>query len=127
VSVEDNGKSEERSLRVARYRMGLRAELLVATLYTCMGYQIVARRFKTTVGEIDLIAARGKRIAFIEVKRRVVQEDCEAAITPELRTRVRRAAETWLGRNPRFQTYDLGFDLVFVIPWRFPVVIRDAL
>jgi putative endonuclease len=32
-----------------------------------------------------------------------------------------------LARNARYQTYDLGFDLVFVLPWRLPVHMRDAL
>jgi putative endonuclease len=44
-----------------------------------------------------------------------------------LRHRVRRAADLWLARNPRFQQHDIGFDLVFVVPWRFPLIMHDAL
>jgi putative endonuclease len=39
------------------------------------GYAVVARRYKTPVGEIDLVALKGKRLAFIEVKRRKTKED----------------------------------------------------
>ena len=118
---------EQRITRQRRYRSGLAAETIVALLLTATGHRILARRFKTHIGEIDLIAVKGRRVSFVEVKRRSTCEDCEAAITGELRQRVRRAAALWLARNPRFQSYDAGFDLVFVVPWRFPTVMRDAL
>jgi len=51
------------------------AETLVATLLRLKGDRIVARRYKTPVGEIDLVALRGKRLAFIEVHRRKTRED----------------------------------------------------
>ena len=88
---------------------------------------LLGRRFKTPVGEIDLIAIRKKRVAFIEVKRRQTTEDAEDAITLTMRRRVRRAADLWLARNPQYQAHDVGFDLVFVLPWRFPIIMRDAL
>lgn len=113
--------------RRRRYRRGQSAERIVAVVYMMLGHRILGRRFKTPVGEIDLIAIRGKRVAFIEVKRRQTQDDAEDAIILTLRRRVRRAADLWLARNPQYQGYDIGFDLVFVLRWRFPVVMRDAL
>lgn len=113
--------------RRRRYRSGLNAEMIVAAVYMAFGHSILGRRFKTPVGEIDLIAIKGRRVAFIEVKRRATTEDAEDAITLTMRRRVRRAADLWLARNPRYQGYDVGFDLVFVVPWRFPIVMRDAL
>jgi putative endonuclease len=127
VSSNVEHSEEQRILRRRRHRSGLAAEMIVAILLTVTGHRILARRFKSPVGEVDIIAARGRRVAFIEVKRRLTSEDCEAAITGELRKRVRRAAALWLARNPRFQTYDVGFDLVFVVPWRFPTIMHDAL
>lgn len=113
--------------RRRRYRRGLNAEMFVAAVYMALGHRIVGRRFKTPVGEIDLIAVKGHRVAFIEVKRRSTREDAEDAITLTMRQRVRRAADLWLAHNPNYQRYDVGFDLVFVVPWRFPIVMRDAL
>jgi putative endonuclease len=101
--------------------------MIVAAVYMAFGHRILGRRFKTPVGEIDLIAIKGRRVAFIEVKRRATIEDAEDAITLTMRRRVRRAADLWLAHNPRYQGYDVGFDLVFVVPWRFPIVMRDAL
>jgi putative endonuclease len=122
----ENGASRQIERR-RRHRSGLNAETIVAALLIAGGHRILARRFKTPVGEIDLIAVKAGRIAFVEVKRRSTSEDCEAAITPMLRHRVRRAADLWLAHNPRFQQYDIGFDLVFVVPWRFPLIMHDAL
>jgi putative endonuclease len=127
VSLDvENGITRQIERR-RRHRSGLNAETIVAALLIASGHRILARRFKTPVGEIDLIAVKAGRIAFVEVKRRSTSEDCEAAITPMLRHRVRRAANLWLARNPRFQRHDIGFDLVFVVPWRFPLIMHDAL
>jgi putative endonuclease len=122
-----NDEFRQRWERRRRHHSGLRAETIVAALYLATGHRILGRRFKTPVGEIDLIAIRKNRVAFIEVKRRPNVADAEDAITLTMRRRVRRAADLWLARNPHYQTHDVGFDLVFVVPWRFPIIMRDAL
>jgi putative endonuclease len=124
---EERRLEEGRLERRRGHRRGLNAEWIVAALLVVTGHRILERRFKTPVGEIDIIALKGSRIAIVEVKRRSTSEDCEAAITPMLRQRVHRAADLWLARNPNFQRHDIGFDLIFVVPWRFPIVMRDAL
>jgi putative endonuclease len=126
-TVKDGPFGPQIEQRRRRYRRGLNAEMFVAAVYIVLGHRILGRRFKTPVGEIDLIAVKANRVAFIEVKRRATSEDAENAITLTMRRRVRRAADLWLARNPRFQGHDVGFDLVFVVPWRFPIVMHDAL
>jgi putative endonuclease len=91
------------------------------------GYRILGLRAKTPKGEIDLIAVRGRRLAFVEVKRRLTLEDAEASITTRQRERVRQAALLWLARNARDQQHDLGFDLVFIMPRRWPRHLPNAL
>jgi putative endonuclease len=127
INVKDGSFGAGVEQRRRRYRRGLNAEMIVAAVYMAFGHRILGRRFKTPVGEIDLIAVKGKRVAFIEVKRRTTSDDAESAITLTMRRRVRRAADLWLARNPGFQGHDVGFDLVFVVPWRFPIVMHDAL
>lgn len=90
-------------------------------------YRILAIREKTSAGEIDLIAVRGRRLAFVEVKQRATQEAAEAAITGTQRARVRRAANLWLARHPRYQTHEMGFDVMFVIGRRWPHHIQNGL
>jgi putative endonuclease len=56
--------------RVRAYRHGLFAETIAALLLRLKGHRIIARRYKTPVDEIDLVALKGKRLAFVEVKQR---------------------------------------------------------
>lgn len=113
--------------RLQRYRSGQSAELIAAAYLMARGHRILARRFATGAGEIDLITLKAGRIGFVEVKRRASLADCKASITPKLRQRVRAAANLWMARNARYQNHDQGFDIVFVLPWRWPVYLRDAL
>lgn len=113
--------------RRRRYRIGLSAELVAAVFLSLKGYRVLARRHKTPVGEVDLIAVRRGRVAFVEVKRRATLSDAEASVTALQRRRVRRAAELWLGRNPRYIGHQIGFDLVFLIPRRWPLHIENGL
>lgn len=115
--------------RWARYSAGLRSEWLAAAALTLNGYRILAKRWRCTSGEIDLIAVRGKRLVFVEVKRRLGLDDEEAhaAVGPGQRTRIMHAADVWLARNPRYRAYDIGFDLVLVAPWRWPRRIENSL
>ena len=113
--------------RIERYRRGRLSELLAAAGLMLKGYRILARRCRTPYGEIDLIAVRGRRLAFVEVKRRATRADAEAAIAPRQAARIARAAAYWVSRHMAYRDHDLGLDVVFVLPRKLPVHIPDAL
>ena len=113
--------------RRSRYRRGLSSEIIAAAFLICRGYRILARRFRAHSGEIDLIAKRGRRVVFVEVKHRATLADCQASVTPLTRRRVHSAADLWLARHERFQNCDLGFDLVFIVPRHWPMHLINAL
>jgi putative endonuclease len=112
--------------RVRAYRSGLFAESLVALLLRLRGNRIVARRYKTPVGEIDLVALKGKRLAFVEVKRRKSFEDAAEALPSRARRRIVRAAQYWLAAHPSYHGHDMRFDVVLSAPWRWPHYIENA-
>lgn len=112
--------------RQARYRRGHAAERFAALTLMAQGYRILARRYQSPAGEIDLIASRGRRLLFIEVKQRATIDACRIAITGAQRQRIRRAANAWLSRWPRYQGHEMHFDAVFVLPWRLPQHIPDG-
>jgi putative endonuclease len=116
-----------REQRRRRDRNARWAERFAALALMLRAYRILAIREKTPAGEIDLIAVRGRRLAFVEVKQRATQEAAEAAITGTQRARVRRAANLWLARHPRYQTHEMGFDVMFVIGRRWPHHIQNGL
>ncbi|WP_343717663.1 YraN family protein [Inquilinus sp.] len=106
---------------------GHRAERAAAWLLRLKGWRILARRLKTPLGEVDIVACRGRTVAFVEVKARPDLAAGMLALQPRQRERLRRAATLFLAQQPRYaRDHDLRFDLVVVRPWRWPVHIADA-
>ena len=101
------------------YRYGRLAEHLAALMLIVKGYRILARRYRTPVGEIDLIARRGRLIAMVEVKARRGAPAAET-LGGHQRQRIERAAESYVGSHPGSETYDLRFDLVMLGPGLWP-------
>ncbi len=108
-------------------RRGRIAEFFAAALLVAKGYRILARRLRGPYGEIDLIAARGRRIAFVEVKQRRSVEEAAAAVSATQAGRLADAAERWLWRNPRYREYDVGLDAVLLGPRMWPRHVENAL
>ena len=100
-------------------KRGRRAESLAAIMLMLKGYRILERRARTPAGEIDLIAKRGKLIAFVEVKARKTVIVALEAVTPRAQSRISRAAELWMARRSDFADHDWRFDIVAVLPGRF--------
>ncbi|MEQ1697926.1 MAG: YraN family protein [Hyphomicrobiaceae bacterium] len=106
--------------RRARYRTGLWAEFAAAIYLSLKGYRILARRYKTHSGEIDLIAVRGGVVAFVEVKARLTFAAAEFSISPRQSKRIRCAAARWTSRSPRYREFEQRFDALYILPGRFP-------
>ncbi|MBL8660610.1 MAG: YraN family protein [Rhodospirillales bacterium] len=104
--------------RLRAWRHGRRAETICAWWLRLRGYRIVASRYRCPVGEIDLIARRGRILAFVEVKAR--DEDAAEALRPRQRRRIVRAAEAFLQRRPALARLDPRFDLIVLRRRRLP-------
>ncbi|HRD78560.1 MAG TPA: YraN family protein [Hyphomicrobiaceae bacterium] len=113
--------------RRARYRRGHTSEWLAAAVLMAKGYRILARRYRTHGGEIDLVAVRGQRLAFVEVKRRRTRAEAEAAIEEVQSRRLGVAVDHWLARHAGYREHEIGLDAVLVLPWRWPIHIENAL
>jgi len=100
-------------------KAGRRAETLAVWYLRAKGYFILERRYKTTLGEIDIIAKRRNILAIVEVKQRATQEAAEASLTSQAEKRIGAAAEVFLSHTAAVQDMDMRFDLIFVIGrWR---------
>jgi len=113
--------------RIRRYRRGRVSEWLAAAALMARGYRILGRRVRTPYGEIDLVAVRGRRLAFVEVKRRSMRLEAQGAITARQAGRIARAAEFWVSRNPAYRDHEQGLDVVFVTPGGLPAHVPDVL
>lgn len=116
--------SGERRRRAERW--GLSAESRACWALRLKGYAIIARRFKSPRGEIDIVARRGRLIAFVEVKARASLMQALEAVTPRTRRRIEAAAADWSVRNPGFADFAWRYDIVAVIPRRWPKHVADA-
>ena len=108
------------------YRRGHRGEWLAALALLLKGYRILARRPRTRLGEIDLIARRGDLVLFVEVKARRTLIEAMEAIGRESERRIEGAADIWLSRQPDYGRLSMRFDMVAVLPWRWPVHVENA-
>jgi len=106
--------------RVAAFRTGLSAESLAAAYLMAKGYRILARRYRTPLGEIDLVARRRNLVAFVEVKARPSLDEAAYAVTPRQQARIIAAAEAWLMVHPEHAEYELRFDVMLIAPRRLP-------
>ena len=115
---ENAPKSEADPKRVAAFHNGLSAESRAAMILIAKGYRILARRFRTPVGEVDIVAGRRNTLVFVEVKARVTYSDAVEAVTEQQRRRIIAAAEFWLAKRPHDN--DIRFDVIVVTPGRIP-------
>ena len=126
MARRNNPAPPPRPERVAAFRVGLSAESRAAALLIAKGYRIVARRFRTPVGEVDIVARRGSVLIFVEVKARSRLDDAAEAVTDRGKRRIVAAAEAWLAQNPDDVNRDIRFDAVLVAPRRLPRHIEAA-
>ena len=100
-------------------RGGRRAETIAAWWLRLKGWAILARRVRTPLGEIDIVARRGRILAFVEVKARTTRSDAELSLDDYRLRRVAAAAEALSHRYAR-QGDDIRLDAVIIVPGKFP-------
>jgi putative endonuclease len=108
------------------YRLGHHAEWLALLWLMLKGYRLLAHRYRTKLGEIDLIVKRGGTVAFVEVKARASHDAAEDSITVAAERRIRNAADIWLARHPDAEGLTFRFDVVLIAPWRAPKHLANA-
>ena len=110
--------------RKRAYLKGQWSEKIAALYLRLKGYSILEHRFKTPVGEIDLLAQKGKTLVAIEVKSRKTLEEAHMALTTFQQRRIERTLLYYLARKS--SPLDLRFDVVLISPWKWPCHIQGA-
>jgi putative endonuclease len=117
---KNTAKKEASPERIAAFQTGLSAESRAAAYLMAKGYRILAKRFRTPHGEIDVVAKRRNLIAFVEVKARATLDEAAFAVTPRQQARIIHAAEAWLVAHPQYAEFELRFDAILIAPRRLP-------
>jgi putative endonuclease len=121
MSVSSSSKTKRRNERRGRL-----AESLALASLRLKGYRLLARRFKSGAGEVDLIMRRGEVTAFIEVKVRATADLAVEAVTQYQSRRIAVAARVWMARDPKAMLGICRFDIVAVSPYQWPRHIPNA-
>jgi putative endonuclease len=113
-------RAAPRPERQAAFRVGISAESRAAAFLIAKGFRILARRWRSPVGEIDIVARRRSLLVFVEVKARNSLDDAAEALLIRQRRRIAAAAEVWLAANPDDAIRDFRFDAILVAPGKLP-------
>lgn len=105
--------------RRAHY-FGIYAEYLAALFLILKGYKILDLRFNIRGGEIDIVARRGRNIAFVEVKLRKSLDDAYLTIDSAKRRHMSHAVRVWLNRHAWAMALNLRGDALYLAPWSWP-------
>lgn len=101
-------------------------ELLGSLALRFKGYRILARGYRTPVGEIDLVARRGEMLVFIEVKARRDITTAATAIHRRQQNRIIRAAQAYVQEHANLTNLNIRFDALLVSRNQWPVHVVDA-
>ena len=107
-------------------KKGILGEWIATLVLFCKGFRILERRYKTTCGEIDIIAKRLNLIVFVEVKFRQDEEKCFNAITDKQLKRVQRASEIFINRHSEYQNNFRRYDVILINKWKLPIHIENV-
>ncbi|WP_119273039.1 YraN family protein [Taklimakanibacter deserti] len=122
MTVSSSSKTRRRNERRGRW-----AESLALASLRLKGYRLLARRFKSGAGEVDLIMRRGEVTAFIEVKVRGTADLAVEAVTDFQTRRIAAAARIWMARDPKAALGICRFDIVTISPYQWPHHIPNAI
>lgn len=109
-----------------RHGRGRAGETRAAWWLRLQGFRILARNWRHPLGEIDILARRGRLLIAVEVKWRASASQAAEAIQAAQRRRIAQAAAVFLSQQADAETLSLRFDAMLLVPGRWPQHIRDA-
>ena len=105
---------------------GRLAEAAALMLLRLKGYRLLAQRFKSSSGEIDLIMRKRDVTAFVEVKARATHDEAVASLTDSQTRRIASAASHWMAQDAAANNGPCRFDIVAVNSRLIPKHIENA-
>ena len=119
-------KNNNLQRKIKSYRFGILAEFITIIFLWIKGYKILARRYKTYCGEIDIIAKKHKTLIAVEVKARKNFSKkngflIDEVITKNQQKRIKNSMVFFVKINyKKYQNYNIRFDLVVICPYQKP-------
>lgn len=112
MAREGSGQQRQRADRGrVNHAAGAAAEDCVLRHYADRGCPVVARRWRGKGGEIDLVAADGDALVFVEVKKSSSHRAALERVTERQVARIFAAAQEFLATQPRGLLTEVRFDI----------------
>lgn len=115
--MPDNQKQK----RVRAEKKGQRGEIFATWALRLKGYRILERQYRTKLGEVDIIARKGDLIAMVEVKARNSVEAALDSVTATAQRRIASAGDLWLAKQRDCARLSVRYDVICIVPGRWPV------
>jgi len=106
--------------RQVAFTLGLSAESRALAFLIAKGFRVLARRWKSPLGEIDIVARRRHLLIFVEVKARDNFDEATESVNARQQRRIATAVEIWFATPPDDSARDIHFDAVLVAPGKLP-------
>lgn len=120
-------KAEPNTVKRRRaQRWGHLSEWIAAASLVLKGYRIHKMRYKTKLGEVDIIAGKGHLIVMVEVKARPTIEEAFDSVTISSQRRIESAGDLWLTTQKNAHLLSIRFDIIAVRPWKWPTHYENA-
>lgn len=112
--------------RQKSFQLGYFAEYIAVIFLMLKGYRILAHRFTSKLGEIDVIARQKDLVIFVEVKARRSSQSGVNAVTHSAQARIKAASDIWLAKQADYQSLSQRYDIITISPWKWPQHFIDA-
>lgn len=97
------------------YWFGLLAEYYAIIVLSFKGYILLKHRFKTKMGEIDLIFKKGDNLIAVEVKaRKNTSINIAEVVSPRQYYRIINSLKIFLNKNEIYSNFNIMVDVVLV-------------
>lgn len=93
---------------------GILAENIAALFLQSKNFKIIARRFYTIYGEVDIIATLDSVLVFVEVKHRSNVENFLDLISPKKLLSLKQSSEFFLQKNSSYVDKNFRYDIIFI-------------
>lgn len=100
---------------ISKHKQGLLSEKIAIFELVSSGFVVIYHRYKSKLGEIDIIATKPNKILFIEVKSRIRRiDDYSRIVSEKQKQRIYNSSAEFLSKNKQWSEHNVQYKLFIV-------------
>ena len=112
--------------KIGTYKFGIISEYVAIAYLFFRGYKILHWRYKTKLGEVDIIAKKRDNLVAVEVKARMKKVEIGECVQSRQFHRINNAMKIFLSKNLEYSNHNIRIDVILISPKHFPKRIKNA-